>query len=290
MPILTQILELITVVLNSFGIIALSALGLAIIFGMMGIINLAHGEFMMIGAFTTTITYHEGVPLVVSILLGALAAGILGIVVERLVIKRLYDRVIESMVATWGISLILSQSVLILFGPHLPGIGVPFGALTYQNYSASMYNVVLAGIAAVLLVCIYGLFKHTTFGLHARATIQKDQTAQALGVDTPNVYFLTFAIGSGLAGLAGGLIAPTIAIVPTLGTAFIIDAFTAVIVGGANVLIGVPAASVSLGLLNGVVSQWGGSMMGRVALLVTAIIILRIAPTGISGYLTETGE
>lgn len=286
----TQILELVTVVLNSFGVIALSALGLAIIFGMMGIINLAHGEFMMIGAFTTTLTYHRGVPLALAIALGSLAAGVVGIAAERIVIKHLYDREIESMVATWGISLILSQSVLILFGSHLPGIGIPFGTLTYQDYSASMYNLVLAVVAGILLVVIYAIFRHTKFGLHARATIQRNETARALGVDTPKMYFMTFFIGSALAGLAGGLIAPTIAIVPTLGTAFIIDAFTAVIVGGANVLIGVPAAAGALGILNGVVSQWGGTMAGRVALLLTAMFILRVAPTGISGYLTETGE
>lgn len=281
----TTALDLLTIIANGFGTLVLVALGLAIIFGMMGIINLAHGEFIMVGAYATALAYHQGIPLVVAILVGGVATGIFGIIVERVVIQHLYDRTIDSMVATWGLSLVMTQSVLLVFGPTLDGIGTPFGSVSYGSYSASLYQWVLAGAAVLLLAAVYVVFNYTKYGLHAKATIEDEETARSLGVDTARVYMITFFIGSVLAGIAGGLFAPTIALVPGLGGSYIIEAFVTVIVGGANVLVGVPASGISLSIINGSASQIGGTLAGRVALLVVAIVIIRVLPKGISEYL-----
>lgn len=282
----TTALDLLTVIASGFGRLVLVALGLAIIFGMMGIINLAHGEFIMIGAYATALSYHQGVPLVLAVLVGGLATGVFGVAVERLVIRHLYERTIDSMVATWGLSLVMTQSVLLIFGPTLQGIGTPFGAVRYGAYSASIYQWVLAGAAVVLLGVVYLVFNYTEYGLHAKATIEDEETARSLGINTARIYMITFFIGSVLAGIAGGLFAPTISLVPSLGGSYIIEAFVTVIVGGASILIGVPASGLSLSVINGAASQAGGTLAGRVALLVVAILIIRLLPEGISKYLT----
>lgn len=286
MALLASILDLLTVIASGFGKLVLVALGLAIIFGMMGIINLAHGEFIMVGAYATALSFNQGIPLVLAILVGGVATGILGIVVERVIIQHLYDRPVDSMVATWGLSLILTQTALILFGPSSSGIDTPFGSLTYGAYSASVYQWVLAAVAVLLIALVYAVFNYTEYGLHARATIQNEEMARSLGIDTSRIYMITFFLGSVLTGLAGGLFAPTISLVPSLGGSYIIEAFVTVIVGGANVLIGVPASALSLSIINGAASQWGGALAGRVALLVTAIIIIRLLPEGLSDYVT----
>jgi branched-chain amino acid transport system permease protein len=274
-----------TVIVSGFGSLVMVSLGLAIIFGMMEIINLAHGEFMMVGAYATAIAYTEGVPLVVCILLGGVAAGVMGLVVERLVLQHLYDRPVDSMVATWGLSLVLIQSVLIVFGPNFSGVDTPFGTVAYGAYSASAYQLVLGGVAVAMLGLLYLIFHHTEYGLHARATMQDAESARSLGIDTSRVYMVTFFIGSVVTGIAGGLFAPVISIVPTLGGSFIIEAFVTVIVGGANILLGVASGGFSLSIINGVAAQGVGALAGRVALLVTAILIIRIYPDGLSDYL-----
>jgi len=281
----TSILNLLTVIVSGFGSLVIVALGLGIIFGMMNIINLAHGEFMMVGAYTTAIAYTEGVPLLFCMFLGGIAAGVLGVFVERVVLQYLYDRPADSMVATWGLSLVLSQSALVVFGPTFSNIPTPFGAIAYGSYSASAYQLVLGVVAVLMLVALYMLFYHTEYGLKARATMQDKETARSLGVDTRRVYMITFFVGSVATGLAGAVFAPIISIVPTLGQAFIIDAFVTVVVGGANVLVGVASGGASLSVINGAASQGFGSLAGRVALLVTAMLVIRIYPAGLSDYI-----
>lgn len=280
-------LDLLALVASGFGTLTLAALGLVVIYGMMGIINFAHGEFIMVGAYVTVLSYHAGVPLAPAILLGGLGAGMLGAVLERVLIRHLYDREIDSMVATWAVSIIISQTVFVIFGQSVSGIKTPLGAVTYGGFSASAYDFVLAGAALVLLLVTYWVFMYTTYGLHARATMQDEVTARSMGVDTKRMYRDTFAYGCVLAGIAGGLFAPTLAIVPNLGQQFIIDAFVTVIVGGANVLVGTPLSALALSFIDGFASQWGGALVGRVALLATAIVIIRVLPEGISSYWEE---
>jgi urea ABC transporter permease protein UrtB len=267
----------------SFSFLLLSAIGLAVIFGMMGVINLAHGEFMMLGAYITTIAATQGVPLVLAIVTAALGVAAFGAIVEILVVRRLYGRLLDSVAATWAVGLILSQGMLILTGPSMQGVSSPFGSFTVGQTSYSWYRVLLGAISLVLLALLYLLFMNTKFGLRARATIQDPAIARALGVDTPRMYTMTFALGSALAGLAGGLFALTATIVPFFGTNYIVEAFVTVIVGGANALVGTPLAAALLGAINAVLGTQYGLYIGRVGLLLTTILIIRVLPDGISG-------
>jgi branched-chain amino acid transport system permease protein len=269
----------------SFSLLLLSAIGLAVIFGMMGVINLAHGEFMMLGAYITTIAGTHGVPLALAMLLGALGVGLFGAVMEIVVVRRLYGRLLDTVAATWAVGLILSQGTLILTGPSMQGISSPFGSFTVGATSYSWYRVVLGVVSVVLLAGLYLLFMKTKYGLRARATIQNPAIARALGVDTARMYTITFALGSALAGLAGGLFAPTATIVPFFGVNYIVEALVTVIVGGANALIGTPIAAAFLGAINAALGTEFGLYIGRVGLLLTTIIIIRVLPNGISGLI-----
>lgn len=285
MAVLDTVFQFITLMSSFVGKLALAALGLAVIFGIMGIINFAHGEFMLIGAYSTAMTFHAGLPLVLAILVGGLVTGIFGFIVERVVIQHLYDRLIDTLVATWGLSLIIIQVVRIFFGGTFPGIPTPFGAIQYGSMSASAYRSFL-GIAAIgLFAATYAVFMYTDYGLQARAAMQNKEVARSLGVRTSRIYVITFVFGSILSGIAGGLFAPLLVLTPTMGGEFIVEAFVTVIVGGTSVLIGTSSAALSLGFIQAPSSQLFGTLGGRVALLVTTIFIIRLLPQGLSGYL-----
>lgn len=275
---LPGLINLVLQFMDSFAFILLAAIGLAIIFGMMGVINLAHGEFITVGAYSTALSFHAGLPLPVAMVVGVLIATIFGLIIERTVVRQLYGRLLDSMVATWGISLIIIQGLLIIFGPAVPNIGTPLGTIRYGEFSYSMYRVLLAGVSLLVLGVLYWLFVHTNFGLRARATIQNEEMARSLGVNTDRMYLMTFGIGSALAGLTGALYVPTMTIVPGMGSAFLVEAFVTVIVGGASVLLGTTLAGLLLGFINAVFSNLFGTFIGRIALLVTTIVAIRVLP------------
>jgi urea ABC transporter permease protein UrtB len=265
--------------------LVLCACGLAIIFGMMGVINLAHGEFIMCGAYVTVTAVKLGLPLPLAVMCGSLAAGIIGVVLERLVVRHLYNRPLDTIVATWGISLIASQGTLILLGPSLSGISTPLGSVQIGDLSYSVYRFVLMGSAGAILIGLYALFNFTRFGMLARATIQVPHMAETLGVNTSLIYSLTFGIGAALAGATGGLFAPTMTLVPTMGAQFIIEAFVTVVVGGGDVFLGTAPAAVALGFVRAAMTTWEGQLAGQIGLLVAVILVIRILPRGISGLI-----
>ncbi|MGY3451425.1 ABC transporter permease subunit [Bradyrhizobium sp. USDA 4353] len=269
---------------DAFAFLVLSACGLAVIFGMMGVINLAHGEFIMCGAYVTAATVHAGLPLPLGILCGTLASAFVGVLVELLVIRHLYERPLDTIVATWGLSLIATQGTLILVGSTMAGVGTPFGSFQVGAYSYSIYRIVLFVAALAVLGALYALFNWTRFGVLARATIQVPHMAAALGVDTRLIYSLTFACGAGLAGLAGGLYAPTMTLVPTMGATFIMEAFVTVVIGGADVFLGTAPAGGILAIVKSVMTSWQGQLFGQIGLLIAVIIVVRVLPKGISGF------
>lgn len=269
--------------MDSFSFLLLSAIGLAIIYGMMGIINQAHGEFIMLGAYLSSLlAVRLNIPLVIAILLGALGTGLFGLIMDRLIICRLYDRPLDSIVVTWGISLIMSQGMRILMGPSIEGRPTPLGSLVIGNEKYSVYRLLLAGISILLVVLVYVVFMHTNFGLKARATMQKCDIANSLGVNSNKMYALTFMFGSALAGLIGGLYAPMLSIVPNMGSNFSMQAFVTVIVGGANPLIGTILSSALLGFVNSELSMRFGTFIGKLGLLIVAILFIRLCPLGCS--------
>ncbi|MFO1350602.1 MAG: branched-chain amino acid ABC transporter permease [Gammaproteobacteria bacterium] len=275
---------------DAFAFLVLCAMGLAIIFGMMGVINLAHGEFIMCGAYVTVLASRIGLPLPMAMLCGTLAAGVIGIVLERLIIRHLYHRLFDSIVATWALSLIATQGMLIVSGPSIEGIKTPFGSFMVGQYSFSTYRVVLMAAAVFILLALYVLFMHTRYGVRARATIQNPDMARALGVDTGRIYSLTFGLGAALAGLTGALYAPTTTTVPTMGGAFIVQSFVTVVVGGANILLGAAPAAAILGLIQSVITTRWGQTIGQIGLLITVILVVRLLPKGISGLLQRTSS
>ena len=268
-----------------FAFLILAAAGLAIIFGMMGVINMAHGELIMCGAYVTVGLVHGGVPLPLAQLCGTLAAGVIGVVIEVLLVRKLYKRPLDSLLATWGLSLVVTQGMLIVFGSSLAGVGTPKGSFTVGEYTFSTYRLVLIGGAVAALALIYVIFMRTRFGLHARATMQNAAIAQALGVKVGNIYALSFGIGAALAGFCGALFAPTMTLIPTMGATFIVESFVTVVVGGSNVLLGTAPAGMFLAAVRTILNASAGQIVGQIGMLVAVIIIIRILPEGVSGLI-----
>ena len=258
--------------------------GLAVIFGMMKVINLAHGEFMMLGAYATIEAMRLGINLWVAIFFVApLTVGVIGIVLERVFIRRLYGRMIDTMLATWGLSLLLIGAVTSIAGNTTAGVSAPLGNFTIGAYSVSSYTLVIIVVGALLALVLRWVLLHTSLGLIARGTMQNPQMADALGINPSLVYSATFAIGAALSGFAGGLLAPLTGVVPTMGGAFIAKAFITVIGGGPAIVVGLVSASTLFGAINQIATFASTPVFGEVALLVGAIIMLRLLPQGITG-------
>jgi len=270
-----------------FAFLILSAAGLAVVFGMMGVINMAHGEFIMCGAYVTVGLVHGGLPLSLAQLCGTLAAGLIGMAVEWSLVRKLYKRPLDSLLATFGLSLIVTQGMLLVFGSTLAGVGTPEGSFSVGGYSFSVYRLVLFAAAVAVLGGIYLVFMRTRFGVHARATMQNASIAQATGVRVGRVYALSFGIGAGLAGLCGALYAPTMTLIPTMGAAFLVESFVTVVVGGANVLLGTAPAGILLAVIRTGLNGWGGQIVGQIGMLLAVIVVIRILPEGVSGWLAR---
>ena len=267
-----------------FAFLILSAAGLAIVFGMMGVINMAHGEFIMCGAYVTVGLVHGGFPLPLAQACGTLAAGLIGVAVEWSIVRKLYKRPVDSLLATWGLSLIVTQGMLLAAGSSVAGIGTPEGSFTVGPYTFSVYRMVLFAVAVAVLALIYFIFMRTRFGVHARATMQNASIAQATGVKVGKVYALSFGIGAALAGLCGAMYAPTMTLIPTMGAGFLVESFVTVVVGGANVLLGTAPAGILLAGVRTALNGWGGQIIGQIGMLLAVIVVIRLLPEGLSGW------
>ena len=271
-------------ILYAIATLALISAGLAIIFGMMRVINLAHGEFLMLGAYTVIICDKAGINLWVSMLIIApLFVGLVGLVVERLVIRFLYGRMMDTLLATWGLSLLIIGLIITIFGNVTEGISTPLGSFTIGGYTESRYRLFLIGIAVVLVIAMYIVLKHTRLGLIARGTMQNAEMASALGISQQRVYTVTFALGAALTGLAGAVLAPVSGVLPTMGVTYIAKAFITVIGGGEAIVTGTSSAAILFGTVNQVTTFLTTPVIGEVALLVAAVLLLRALPQGITG-------
>jgi len=248
-----QLVNFAASLLTGVALLVVISLGLAVIFGMMGVINLAHGEFLMLGAFFTLSGVRAGLNVWLAMIVAALAVGLVGLAVERLLIQFLYGRLAATMLATWGLSLILVQVVVLAYGPATQGIPTPLGAVRVGRYSLSEYNLVLIAAALLLLAVVFLVFTRTRYGTMARAATQLPDMAGAVGINARRVNMLTFGFGAALAGAGGALLAPVAGVVPSMGQAY------------------------------SLVSNAFSSFLGTASLLVVAIVLLRLLPTGISG-------
>jgi branched-chain amino acid transport system permease protein len=271
-------------VLSGIASLALMGAGLAIIFGMMRVINFAHGEFMMLGGYTVIVSTDWGINIWIAMLVIApLFVGLVGIVAERLLIRFLYGRMIDTLIATWGLSLFLIGVVTAIFGNVTKGVKSPLGSFEVGAYNLSTYTLAMIGITALLYVVILLVLRHTKLGLIARATMQNPNQASCLGVSPPRVYMVTFGIGAALTGLAGGLLAPMNTVIPTIGVSYVAQTFITVISGGAAAFTGTALASGLFGMVRQMVTFEMTPIIGQVALLIAAIVLLRIFPRGITG-------
>jgi|TARA_B100000809_G_scaffold157411_1_gene154665 branched-chain amino acid transport system permease protein len=266
--------------------LVLISIGLAVIFGMMRVINLAHGEFLMLGGYTVIVSTNNGVNIWVAMfILAPLIVGIIGLIVEWTLIRFLYGRMVDTLLATWGLSLFLIGLITTIFGAQTETtIAPPFGPIFIGEYSSSGYELFLIIITILLVILLYLLLRYTKLGLLARGTMQSADMAAALGISTQRIYSTTFGIGAALSGFAGGLLAPVTGVLPTIGAVYIGKAFITVISGGTAILAGTSSASFLLGGINGIVSFVVGPTMGEVALLLFAIVLLRLMPRGITGH------
>jgi branched-chain amino acid transport system permease protein len=265
--------------------LALISAGLAIVFGMMRVINLAHGEFVMLGGYTTLACDRAGIDIWFAMLVIApLVVGLVGLVIERLVIRFLYGRMIDTMLATWGLSLLLIGVVTWIFGSSAVNVPTPLAGYQLGEYQMGGYNLFIIAVTVVLYVAMWLVLRYTRWGLIARGAMQSAEVASSLGYNPRTVYMVTFAIGAALSGLAGGVLAPLTGLLPASGGGYIAQAFIAVITGGAGaVIVGTLSSTALFGVVSQIVSFAYSPVIGEIAMLALAIVLLRMMPQGISG-------
>jgi urea transport system permease protein len=273
-------------------VLLLAAIGLAITFGVMGVINMAHGEMVMIGAYVTFVvqeTIRTRYPalfdysLAMAIPLAFVVAGLVGILVERCIIRFLYGRPLETLLATWGLSLILQQAVRTLFGPNNREVGNPSfmsGAFDLGGITITYNRLWIICFALAVFVALLGLLRFTRFGLEMRAVTQNRVMAASMGIRTSRVDALTFGLGSGIAGMAGVALSQIDNVSPNLGQGYIIDSFMVVVFGGVGNLWGTFVGSFLLGMANKFLEPYAGAVLGKIAILVLIILFIQKRPRG----------
>lgn len=271
--------------LSFASILLIIALGLAIIYGAMGVINLAHGEFVMLGAYTTwALQTYLGLGIVTALPLVFLAVAVVGWLIEKSIVQRLYTRPLDTILATWGIGIILQQAVRMgigseskfVKGPEWLTGNIEIGSLVMSNYRLFVIFFSMGVLAATWM-----LMTRTEFGMKLRAVIQNRGISECYGIEAKKVYSLTFAYGAGLAGIAGALITPLFSTIPTMGTGLVVDAFLVVIVGGLGSLLGTAAAAMLIGEATALFSIVINDTLGRIAVLAGIILLIRYRPRGL---------
>ena len=268
--------------LSSASILLIATLGLAVVYGLMGVINLAHGEFIMVGAYSALTATQIGLPFLLAIPFAVAMTMLIGAIVELLIIRKLYGRLFDTMLATWGLGMVFNQVAVLLFGTVSPGIGMPQWSFKIGEYSLAVYPISMIFVAAAMLAFVYYLMTHTVYGMKARASIQQPQMAQAIGIDSSRVNTMTFAIGSGLAGFAGAILLPIIPATPSMGLFFAVKGFLTVVVAGPVALTGSALTALGLGGGASVTASFMTSVIGDVFFFLVTAILLWLYPMGIS--------
>ena len=264
--------------------LALISAGLAVIFGMVRVINLAHGEFLMVGAYAVVVSTKAGIDFWVSMLVIApLFVGLVGVVVERFIVRFLYGRMMDTLIATWGLSLLFIGVVTTIFGNATESVVSPLGSFEIGEFAESQYRLFIIFLGVLVVAAIFAVLRWSRAGLIARGTMQNADMAAALGISPQRVYTVTFGAGAALTGLAGAALAPVTGLLPTMGVAFIAKAFITVIGGGEAMVAGTSSAAALFGTVNQVTTFLATPVMGDVALLIAAVVLLRLLPRGITG-------
>ncbi|HEY8099596.1 MAG TPA: urea ABC transporter permease subunit UrtB [Burkholderiaceae bacterium] len=284
-------------------VLLLTALGLAITFGLMGIINMAHGELLMIGAYTTYVCqlgFRKFLPgaidtyLIVALPAAFIVAGAVGIALERTVIRWLYGRPLETLLATWGISLMLMQLVRTIFGAQNVEVANPSwmsGGITVLGSLVLSYNrIVIIFFALFVVIAVWLILNKTRLGLFVRAVTQNRRMADCVGVSTGKIDMMTFGLGSGIAGLGGVALSQLGNVGPDLGQSYIVDSFMVVVLGGVGQLAGTVIAALGLGEVNKFLEPVAGAVMAKIAILVFIIIFIQKRPQGLFAMKGRSAE
>jgi urea transport system permease protein len=274
-------------------VLLLAAIGLAITFGVMGVINMAHGEMVMIGAYVTFVVQEVirtsypalfDYSLLMAVPLAFIVAGLIGIVIERTIIRFLYGRPLETLLATWGLSLVLQQAVRTMFGPTNREVGNPSwmsGAFELGQITITYNRLWILCFTLAVFVILLAMLRYTSLGLEMRAVTQNRRMAASMGIATSRVDALTFGLGSGIAGIAGVALSQIDNVSPNLGQSYIIDSFMVVVFGGVGNLWGTLVGAFTLGIANKFLEPVAGAVLGKIAILVLIILFIQKRPRGL---------
>jgi urea transport system permease protein len=290
-------LDVLFIGLSLGSILLLVALGLAITYGAMGVINMAHGEMVMVGAYVTVLSgLYLGTNLLAAIPLAFIVTALLGLLIERVVVRKLYGRLLDTLLATWGIAILIQQAVRLEFGLsflgiHIQGLGpglqnvtVPEflqGVMSIGGAEINRYRAFIIIVTAILAVVTWFIIYRTSIGTQVRAIIRNPKMAAACGIDVTRVNALTFAFGSGLAGVAGVMMSGFKTVFPDMGTSMVVDGFLVVVMGGVGSLLGSVLSAGILGEINGLVAAATNDILARAVVFGVVIAIIVLKPKGL---------
>ena len=290
-------LEVLFIGLSLGSILLLVALGLAITYGAMGVINMAHGEMVMVGAYVTVLSgIWLGTNIFVAIPLAFIVTALLGLLIERVVVRRLYGRLLDTLLATWGIAILIQQAVRLEFGlsflgihiqglgPGLQNVSVPAilqGTFSIAGADINRYRSFIILVTAILALATWFIIYRTSIGTQVRAIIRNPKMAAACGIDVTRVNALTFAFGSGLAGVAGVMMSGFKTVFPDMGTPMVVDGFLVVVMGGVGSLLGSVLSAGILGEINGLVAAATNDILARAVVFGVVIAIIVLRPKGL---------
>jgi len=279
------VLEQVLTGLSIGSILLLVALGLSIIYGTIGIINLAHGEFIMLGAYAAwALKTYAGLSLLPGLVLIFLGVGLFGWLVERILLRRLYGRPLDTILATWGVGVVLQQVVRLTAGGELRYVELPplmGSSVSIFGVDIAAYRIFIFVVAALLFLISWSIMYRTTFGLKLRAVVQDRNVASCFGINADRIYSLTFAYGAGLAGLAGAIVSPLKSVSPEMGTGYVVDAFMVVVLGGVQSLFGTVISAFVLGEVTGVIAFLQNDTVAKATVLIVIISVIRFRPQGL---------
>ncbi len=293
-------LDVLLIGLSMGSILLLAALGLVIIYGAMGVVNMAHGEMIMVGAYAAVLAQiWLGLGLFAAIPIAFVVAAALGLLIERCVVRRLYGRLGDTLLATWGVAILVQQAVrleggLAFFGIHIEGLGpglqnmpipaVLQGAVMVGDTPINAYRAFIVACTVVLTFATWLLLYRTRIGMQVRAIIRNPRMAAACGIDVQRVNAWTFAFGAGLAGITGVLVAGFKTVSPDMGTALVVDSFLVVVSGGVGSLLGAVVTSIGLGEVTGVVAALGNDILARAVVFALVILLIVVRPQGLISF------
>lgn len=292
--------EVLFIGLSLSSILLLIALGLAITYGAMGVINMAHGDMVMIGAYVTVMTQiWLDLNFLFAIPIAFVLTALIGLVIERLVVRRLYGRLLDTLLATWGISILLQQAIRLEFGlsffgirieglgPGLQNVSVPSmlqGTISFAGADLNAYRVFIIGVTIILAFLTWVTLYRTSFGVKVRAIIRNPQMASACGIDVKRTNALTFALGSGLAGVAGVMMSGFKTVFPDMGNTLVVDGFMVVVTGGIGSMFGTIMSSGLLGEINAMVALFSNDIIARAVVFAVVIAVIILRPNGLFSF------